>query len=394
MYTTDIVAKSIDTSAFTPTLTSFESNDATDLTGQTLIFATGVNAGIGVLVNAGTVVNGRFRVTALHANALLAPPANGDQFGVGNTWKRVEWSASAHSVKWLAYPGEQPVLDNNFQSFLTDWGALHRLSGNATHPVYVRGFRHINILDKGFQLGANDGYHVFAELEYGTDSLAATIDGSNSGAIMCLTGNGSFAWFTHFCDLVCHDTHRGALKLYSQKHSVMENLETRNCESSWDIKSEIPCFEVRRCVMRGMQSNNQSGIHGNMAGADPDRTSGEVRFNLVDLRDTPGGNPLALDVGSDGNVGAVDVYRNTFLGRVLVRSFAADDGPVRLHHNVIVNDDASEPQRIYVTDSDASRVMVGENLAGALADGIVDSEGRLQGVYRTAMYLGSFGHEA
>jgi hypothetical protein len=102
IYTNGVVAKSVVTTAFTPTTTSFESSDATDLTGQCLIFATGANAGIGVLVNSGTVVNGRFRITSVHANVLVAPPANGDQFGAGNTWTRTEWSASAHSVKWVS----------------------------------------------------------------------------------------------------------------------------------------------------------------------------------------------------------------------------------------------------------------------------------------------------
>ena len=393
LYTTDVIARSIDTSAFTPTTTSFEINDSTNLVGQTLIFATGANAGIGVLVTSGTVVDGRFRVTALHANVLVAAPANGDQFGVGNTWRRIEWSASAHSVKWLAYPGEQPILDNNFQSFLTDWGALHRLTGSATHPVYVRGFRHINILDKGFQLGANGGYHVFAELECGANSLATTVDGSNSGSIMCLTGNGSFAWFTHFCNLTNHDSHRGALKLYSQKHCVIENVDTINCDGSWDVKSHIVSFEIRRCLMRTMRSALQSGIHGNMAGADPDRTSGEVRFNLVDLRGVAGTDPLAADIGSDGNVGQIDVYRNTFIGRVLVRNIGSDDGPVRVRRNIIINTDAGDAERVHLSNNAAGRVEATDNLVGAPTDGIVDTDGRLQGAYRVPMYLGHYGQE-
>jgi hypothetical protein len=389
LHVNEVISSRVVTDDFTPTATSFEVEGTADLTGQALIFGSGRNSGFGVLVTAGMVVGDRFRVTSLHS-PLLAPPGEGDEFGVGNTWQRVEWSASSHSVKWLAYPGEQPVLDNGFQSFLTDWGALHRLTGDATNPVYVRGFRHVNILDKGFQLEAADGYHVFAELEYGEGSLALMMDGSNSGAIMCLSGRGTFAWLTHFCDLHCDGALRGALKLYAQRHCVIEQVDTISCESAWDVKAEIPSFEIRGCVMRAVRSLTQGGIHGNMAGDGDNRTSGEIRFNLVDMRDV-GPDALAADIGQDGSVGVVDVYRNTFIGRVQVRNIGADDGPVRLTRNVIINADSTAAERVYMSSSEASRVMVSDNLVGGDGDGIVDAAGRLQGEYLDR--LGRYGHQ-
>ncbi len=235
-------------------------------------------------------------------------------------------------AEWLAYAREQPVLDNGFASFTTHRGALQRVGGSATHPVDVRGLRHLDILDERFQLGCSSAYRVSAELE-----------------------------------------------LDSQKHCVLEDLITQSCESGSDVASGIPSFEDRRRVVRANESKTQSGIFGDSARAALDRSGREVRFKLVDLRGRPGANPLSADGGSDGNVGVFDVQRNTFVGRALVRDIGADDGPLRLDHNVILGDDAGDAEHVHLSTSATGRVEASDNLTGALAEGIADTNGELQG---------------
>ena len=80
--------------------------------------------------------------------------------------------------------------------------------------------------------------------------------------------------------------------------------------------------------------------------------------------------------------------------RERMRAVSATSGPHLLRHNVIVNEDAGTPSGSHVyydSGSDDTRVTLDENLAGHAADGIVDSEGNLQGAY--LVWLGSRGHQ-
>jgi hypothetical protein len=149
----------------------------------------------------------------------------------------------------------------------------------------------------------------------------------------------------------------------------------------------VPRFEVRGCTFDD-NTGATAGLFGNMhEGAEGDgQASGEVRYNIML---TPGS--LAQVVNQDGMAAEIHLYRNTFVGDVLVMNADSDDGPFRFTRNVIVNE-SDEADHISIEGvSDPSVIIALDNLTGYPADGIVDGGGVLQGQF--AMFLGSRGHQ-
>lgn len=305
----------------------------------------------------------------------------------GDTWQRVEFTGTAHPVQWIAYPGEAPVIDNEYTPGASD-NRFIRLSGSDVHPVYLDGFSIINSWDKGLQYGSWTDYGVFRRLSI--SDIAEAIDGSNPAGIMTLSSYGDAGWYTAYQDNDFHDNAAGGIKLYSHKKVLWEDCLFRDSGGGPDLKSHVPRFEVRGSTFAN-NAGNYCGLFGNMnfgGGGEGEAASGEIRHNLV----LCGPEQLAMDVNQDGMAGEIFLYRNTFVGRVRVRNTDSADGPFHFENNVIVNDDTDGTDQVWFEAvEDPSRVTFSDNLVGTPADGVVDASGSLQGEFLS--YLGTHGHQ-
>jgi hypothetical protein len=318
----------------------------------------------------------------------------------GESWRRVEFNGRFHPVRWLAFPGERPVIDNAYAAAAdpattgsaTDTGQFLRLTGSDASPVYLDGLEVTNAWHIGLQFGSGTcDYAVFRRLS--VHGIAEAIDGANSAGVMTLTSPSDPSWYTAFQDNDFHDNAPGGIKQYSQRKLLWEDCRFRDSGSGPDLKSDVARFEVRGCTF----SNNRgryAGLFGNMHPARGGEVSGEVRFNRMLCGGPPGlpGAPetLAMDVNQDGLAGVIHLYRNTFVGGVRVRNTDGADGPFHFSRNVIVNRSSGRDRITLESVSVPGRVTYTENLTGAPADGIVDAGGNLTGPYRS--HLGTRGH--
>jgi hypothetical protein len=119
--------------------------------------------------------------------------------------------------------------------------------------------------------------------------------------------------------------------------------------------------------------------------------SAEILFNRVigihNIENyTDGGNydPVAIAINQNGAAGVVHIYRNTFVGRVLVENTDDADGPFYFNENVIVNNDPGT--RIAFDNVTApSRVIVTDNLVGGPRQNVVDEQGNLIGNHKASI---------
>lgn len=321
-------------------------------------------------------------------NALNLPRTS-----VGTVWERVEINASNKPVAWLAYPGATPIIDFGF-NLGGEAGVIIRFSGS---NVYLDGFEARNARVIGFQLtsGPPSHYRVMRRLRmHDLNMVRVNLDGSNAGFIMLTSsyndsdaGGSSASWSQYLAIQECEFYNAPSdlgIKTYSTWKLLIEDNVFRDVFFATEIKADMPRF-----TYRGNQHYRVPGrsIGGNMHSQS---THGEILFNLVN---EPNGE-FALDINQDSQAKRIDVYRNTFVGRVRVRNTDASDGPFRLYNNVIVNNDSGTPSgsHIYLESvSDASRIQAFDNLAGNPSANIVDSNGVLTGNYQ--QYVGSRGFQ-
>ena len=172
---------------------------------------------------------------------------------------------------------------------------------------------------------------------------------------------------------ITYGTGNCALKMYSLNKALIEdNLFQRTDagnEALVAIKSDNPQFTVRHNTFRDIRT---PAIGGNMHKINH-ATYGEILYNNVSAA---GG--VALFVNQDGQATRIDIYRNTFNGRVWVRNTDSEDGPFNFHSNVIVSTDAADRwvagSRIHFENvSEVSRVHATNNLEGSPSQNLIDS---------------------
>lgn len=301
---------------------------------------------------------------------------------VGSPWERVEFNGNYRPVMWLAYPGERPLIDFGYQAGV-EAGPLIRIGG--TDTVYVDGFETTRTSIIGFQLGSGDNA-TFRRLRM--HDLLVGGDGTNSAFIMTLTLNPDTSYGMVIQDSEFHTVAPEAvtIKIYSKEKLLIEDTVHHGGVVGVELKADVRRFEVRGSRFHDFSLNALGGnMHG--AGTTP-TTSGEIRFNNV------ASTGMALNLNQDGMALAIDVYRNTFAGRVRIQNTDGADGPFTFARNVIVNGDGAQtplPGFYFENVSAPSRVVASEDLVGAPADGIIDSEGNLTAAY--ASYVGTRGHQ-
>jgi hypothetical protein len=305
-----------------------------------------------------------------------------------DTWAWVDFDGGEHPVQWLAYPGETPVIDNDYVSS-ADGGQYIRIAGSDQYPAYLDGFEITNGYDKGLQFGSWTHYAVFRRLD--VHGIEHAINGSNSAGIMTLAAYDGAGWYTAYQENDFHDNAPGGIKQYSHKKVLWEDCQFRASGGGPDLKSHVPRFEVRNSrfidntgAMCGLFGNMNFG--GNGMG---ETATGEIRYNLMLCGDDP--YRYAMDVNQDGMAGEIFLNRNTFVGTVRVRNTSIENGPFHFERNVIVNSNEGIDHVTLEEVSAPEQVILVENLSGFPADGIVDASGNLQGEYQT--YLGTRGYQ-
>lgn len=314
---------------------------------------------------------------------------------VGTAWERVEFSANRNKpVAWLAYPGESPVIDFGFRSG-GDPGVLFRFSGA---NIYIDGFEARNARIIGFQLssGEDSDYAVFRRLRMrDLNTISANLDGTNSAFIMTTsaysnsnTGGSANTWAQYpavqDCEFYNAPVDMG-IKTYSLWKTIIEDNVFYDMRYGIEIKADMPQFTYRGNTHYNISAR---AIGGNMHSY---TTHGEILFNLVN---SPSGE-FALDVNQDGQAKRIDIFRNTFIGRIRARNTDSADGPFVFYNNVIVSSDAGTPSgsHIYLESvSDSSRIVSQNNIAGYPGDNIVDVTGALTPEY--SEYVTTHGSQA
>lgn len=318
--------------------------------------------------------------TGTYDTAALEPTGDNE-----SGWRRAEFNGRVHSVQWIGYPGESPVIDNGYRND-RERGWFLRLQGATSNPVYVDGLEFVKARHIGLQFVSGVGdFAVFRRLAF--HQIHEAIDGANSAGIMTLTNPQRPSWYSAFQDLDFHHNACGGIKQYSQRKLLWEDCRFRDSGIGPDLKADISRFEVRHCEFLG-NSEIRAGLFGNMHPARGRDITGEIRYNrMLCLRP----EQIAMDVNQDGLANEIHVYRNTFVGLVRVLNTDSADGPFRFERNVIVSDESGRERISFERVSDASRVVAKDNLTGPTSSQIVDPEGKLHGKYKS--FMGQRGHE-
>jgi hypothetical protein len=380
----------------TPTITVTDSEGTTRSSPWTITVTTsgfkfvdavnGNDSGNGSVNAPFRTLNGMINASALgeivyFRNGVYSP-LNMRRASVGSPWERVEIENNQPNI-WIAYPGENPIIDFGFNPTSGEPGVLLRVWMT---NLYIDGFETRNSRIIGFQVDRGS-YGVFRRLRmHDHNMIRANLDGTNSSLIMTLGGSaGDWGRYLAIQNNEFYNMPSDmAMKIYQQWKMVIEDNILRDGFFGTELKADIPQFTYR--------ANTHLRLTGRAIGGNMHETSthGEINFNLVN---SPSGQ-AALDVNQDGMAGRIDIYRNTLVGPVWLRATDASDGPFRFYDNVIINNDNGTPagSRIYNMGAvDQSRVMIQNNLTGPAGTTIVDSQGLLTTAY--AQYRGLRGFE-
>jgi len=297
---------------------------------------------------------------------------------------RVPVLASAKPVVWLAYPGEQPIVDHAYNG-APDSGAFIIFYASSEN-VYIDGLEFRNTKCKGIEMGSDGSNQVLRnltmhELHYGED-------GANCAFVM--TGTGDPGDNMVIQDSIFHDLNivsaAAMLKIYAKNKLLIEDNTLHTVTGSSDSEGiALKGGEMTRLTVRGNVIHDvpRKSIGGNMHTL----RDSEILFNCV-----YNAADAAIDINQDGVATNLHIYRNTVLGRVQVRNTDSADGPFHLYSNVFVNDDSGTPDGSHVfheSVSDPSRVVLTDNLVGFPRDGITDATGNLSPAHQ--QYLGTHG---
>jgi hypothetical protein len=296
---------------------------------------------------------------------------------------------SSKPVAWIAYPGETPTVDGRCTALSPqigsrpcNYGVHIALYGNGDN-TYMDGLRFVNMAVHAFRTAGTGNYQVFRRNRFSING--PTVAGVNQGFITTMAGDGGLSGFyLSIQNNIFEDIEQGScVKLYSTKRVLIEDNICRDVSGSESEGFALKGGVMDRVTVRHNTISNilQKGVGGNMHFLQ----SAEILFNRISEA-TAG----AVDINQDGVAGPVHVYRNTFVGRVMVRNTDSADGPFYFQNNVIINNDPGN--HIYMENvSDASRVRITDNLTGTASQGIVDAGLNLTSGYLS--YVGTRGYQ-
>lgn len=292
-------------------------------------------------------------------------------------------------VVWMAYPGEKPVIDMQANASVPNSGPFIIFYGTSAN-VYIDGFTVKNMKYKGFEVDADGNYQTFRRLDMGP--LGPTSGGGYNQAFIMTTTQPTPSNYMIIQDSFFHNLDVGAgLKIYAKNKLLIEDnilAHFRDSNGNDNIEGIALKDDIRSSTVRHntIYDVPYRGIGGNMH--EYTTANLEILYNCIY---NASGN--AIEVNQDGMAGYIYIYRNTFVGRVMVRNTDALDGPFYFSNNVMVNSDSGTPagSHIYhLNVTDTTRVVISNNLTGYPSNNIVGSTCNLSPAYQS--YTGTHGH--
>lgn len=379
-----------------------------------------------------------FRAGTYNFDGIARSPYNA---GIGGpdhyiaTWRDV----SGASVQLLAYPGDegQVIFDHGGTSTPGEQGVMVEIQsavyGPSLRPIYIDGIHTRNVDNCLWRMQINGSYHTYRRCTF--SHIYRPEDGANPGGIMHVQVSGDLR--RQYC--VYQDNRgennkwtgyagAGLFKFYGLNKFLIENCEIVS-GGIGDAKANNSRFEYRgnwihdnTCIPSVPYERDEMGVHGNM---NLGPHNGEIRYNRITDRGSPNRIHLSnqfpgyggevCSINSDNNALQIDVYRNTFVGKVIVLSdcTGGNDGPFKFHNNVIINDnqgvagyDGGVTFHYPATGPSVTQLGTGAdaNLTGTLAAGIVNDTpttgdlslrnvGTDPATQYRSLYLGKKGHE-
>lgn len=314
------------------------------------------------------------------------------------------------SLQLLAYPGESVTFNHGYgvgehPVGTTFTGVMLDFEPSAysasSKPIYLDGIVFSNVSNCLIRVTANGSYHHVRRCTF--TQIHTPAGGDNPSGIMWSIG--TLRHYTALQDNTGFDLDNGQTcgmyKLYSHKKLLIEDDEAYECGAPFDIKYGCPRFEVRGGWYRD-NVYQECGISGNQNGATGEFCSGEIRYNRVTSRSSSLGvnGGVAIGLNNFSNTEAVDIYRNTVVGKIQIEPAGVDSsgGPFRFRNNIIINDNSTHADRIsYLNATNQALVQLGSgttaNLTGAIGSGIVNESSDLLLTPAYLQYRGSKGHQ-
>ena len=335
----------------------------------------------------------------------------------GAGFSAMQFSGASHPQSFVAYPGESPVIDGQWVQGGGDAnGDVPMLWHAGSSAAYYEGIRFTRFYDKVVWWNSTD--------LHGAHFYRCTFDGIGRGQLESVGSNAAIlSWnrgtrwatvvqacdfdigaLTIHCAMKCY-TARSPVFMGNKFHSgTMTNIDgtiaMKEGNTDWYIMGNW-FADPRRPAIGG--NNNDL----NPLGSPPNSASGDFGWNQCYGGITDSSVQNLYDciyvcrLFSTGNPrGALQVYRNTFIGQALLETLNSADGLLTWKRNVLINTDSSatpQPYFYYYNGiTDATRLVLESNLTAVPADGAVTATGLLQGSYRTLYGPGSGddrGHE-
>jgi hypothetical protein len=231
-------------------------------------------------------------------------------------------------------------------------------------------FRRLTFQNLRFGIrGHNDAFIQYAGSGMGCDAYGEVVQDNsfenNSG-----TGGASNSTTKHYA----------SCRLLVERNRVTNN----NGGEGIALKQEVAQFTVRA---NHFSMNGSCGICGNWMNR-ADDTYGEISYNVClgsEHEDREVSNFACLIVNQEGEtVHRVDVYRNTFLGRIILEQATSRSGPFHFVRNVIQerSDHGAKPFACFFdaqasVSANRSRFVMTDNVCSGF--GIVDANANLEG---------------
>lgn len=315
------------------------------------------------------------------------------------------FNSTLHSVVWLAYPGESPVINLGYAGGGVDVPCIQYNHASGSDPCWVAGFEVYNGKDKAFLIGQYSA-HPFCFWSNHIHDCGPGVDGNNSAMISVRDFNPDLRYGAMVINNTMHDLTGSncGVKMYSMSHLLFEgnlvyNVSATQTEGFLAMKASATQITAR--ANKAISSMGQPLIGGNMnIYASGQEAGGEISYNNLASTATIDSITNVVLHFDKFTVGTprdpFKIVRNTINGRVHILNAEANDGGWLYRHNVIVNGDGANSPWAYlnsVVDGgtiDSTKVTLEDNLGAA--SGLIDANGLLTGANRTT-YLGSRGHE-
>lgn len=299
-----------------------------------------------------------------------APLEDGDRLAVAD---------GAKPLVWLAYPGENPVID-------TTGSYICIYSGES--DVYFSGLTISNFTTNfGVRIDSGGTDVVFWKNSFNNLPASAGGIGTNASAIMIAAASIGQYWSivdNNFSQIIGE----GYGLLGYDTSDVLVQGNTFSDYASNQSKAIGPKDSNQMWFIRDNRMNMSTGqgIWVDTYNSVQETKDIEISYNLDMVADPTG---YTLWVGQQPQpYGAVTVFRNTFVGAPIEVDNLLSGGLLSFNNDVVIKGGSSQP---LITSANLNLISVGSELSGTSSSGIVDSNGNLAGSY--AADVGTYGYQ-